>query len=143
MACSVQYIIMAMYARPVPLDPYNPTSSMRGAVGVDDTIRYPSPLVPIRIPVFAPVIWLNDWIVRILSVGTGGSASAGYGGGRGVGIGTRHQRVPSDSVESIEEGEAVEMDTMSVKSALSDSSRVRIRGVGPTGSAGRLGRKFD
>ena len=143
MACSVQYIIMAMYARPVPLDPYNPTSSMRGAVGVDDTIRYPSPLVPIRIPVFAPVIWLNDWIVRILSVGTGGSASAGYGGGRGVGIGTRHQRVPSDSVESIEEGEAVEMDTMRVRSALSDAGRARVRVPGTTTTSGRTGRKFD
>ncbi|TFK84519.1 hypothetical protein K466DRAFT_496432 [Polyporus arcularius HHB13444] len=137
------YIIMAMYARPVPLDPFNPTSSVRGATGGDDIVRYPSPLVPIRIPVFAPVIWLNDWIVRILSVGTGGSASASYGGGRGVGTGTRHQRIPSDSVESIEEGDAVEIDTMSVRSALSDSGRVRTRGVGTSGSTGRLGRKFD
>ena len=136
---------MAMYARPVPLDPYNPTSSVRGTSGAtDDAIRYPSPLIPIRIPVFAPVIFLNDWIVRILSVGTGGSASAGYTmGGRGVGSGSRHQRSPSDSVESIEEGEAVELDTMSVRSALNDPGRVRVRGVTPSGSAGRLGRKFD
>ena len=61
---------MAMYARPVPLDPYNPTiSSTKSPSGDDDMIRYPSPLIPIRIPVFAPVIFLNDWIVRILSVG--------------------------------------------------------------------------
>lgn len=124
---------MAMYARPVPMDPYNPTSSSRGDSGAhDDAARYPSPLIPIRIPVFALVIWLNDWIVRILSVGTGGSASAG---GRGPGAGARHQRIPSDSVESIEEGEVVELDTMSVRGALSDSGRVRIR---PSGS-----RKFD
>lgn len=129
---------MAMYARPVPLDPYNPTSSARAVSGNDDTIRYPSPLVPIRIPVFAPVIFLNDWIVRILSVGTGGSAS--YSGGRG---GARHQRVPSDSVESIEEGEPVEMDTMSVRSAVSDTGRARVRGPVPSASGGRTGRKFD
>lgn len=131
---------MAMYARPVPLDPYNPASSIRGAHGNDDTIRYPSPLVPIRIPVFAPVIFLNDWIVRILSVGTVGSASAAYSGGRS---GARHRRIPSDSVESIEEGEPVEMDTMSVRSALSDAGRARVRVPGPTTSTTRTRRKLD
>lgn len=137
------YIIMAMYSRPVPLDPYNPTSPTGGAGGAsDDVLRYPSPLVPIRIPVFAPVIFLNDWIVRILSVGTVGSASAGYTvSGREVGRGVRHQRLPSDSVESIEEGEAVELDTIHLRSALRDPGRTRIHGE--TGSAGRLGRKFD
>lgn len=134
---------MAMYSRPVPLDPYNPTSPTGGAGGAsDDVLRYPSPLVPIRIPVFAPVIFLNDWIVRILSVGTVGSASAGYTvSGREVGAGVRHQRLPSDSVESIEEGEAVELDTIHLRSALRDPGRTRIHGE--TGSAGRLGRKFD
>ena len=132
---------MAMYARPVPLDPYNPTSSVRGASGNDDVIRYPSPLIPIRIPVFAPVIFLNDWIVRILSVGTGGSASASYSGGGGGGV--RHRRVLSDSVESIEEGEAMEMDTVSMRSAVSDTGRAGIRGSGPSAPAGRTGRKFD
>ena len=139
---TVQYIIMAMYARPVPLDPYNPSSSIRGANGNDDTIRYPSPLIPIRIPVFAPVIFLNDWIVRILSVGTGGRASAAYTGSSGQ-SGGRHRRIPSDSVESIEEGEPVEMDTMSVRSALSDAGRARVRIPGPTALTGRTGRKFD
>ncbi|TBU29045.1 etoposide-induced protein 2.4-domain-containing protein [Dichomitus squalens] len=135
------YIIMAMYAKPVPLDPYDPTSSARGGSGNDDTIHYPSPLIPIRIPVFAPVIFLNDWIVRILSVGAGGSASASYSGsGRG---GARHQRVPSDGAESIEEGEAVDMDTMSARSPAGDTGRVRIRGLGQSVPAARTGRKFD
>ncbi|KAI0747673.1 etoposide-induced protein 2.4-domain-containing protein [Daedaleopsis nitida] len=139
------YIIMAIYARPIPLDPYKPTTSARTAVGAnDDVVHYPSPLVPIRIPVFAPVIFLNDWIVRILSVGTGGSASAGYTGGGGRGSGTtRHQRVPSDDVDSMEEGDAVELDTMSVRGALSDSGRVRIRGAVAPANTARSGRKFD
>ncbi|KAJ3845243.1 etoposide-induced protein 2.4-domain-containing protein [Lentinula raphanica] len=41
------YIIMAMHARPVPNDPYNP-------VPETDAIRHPSPFIPIRLPVFAP-----------------------------------------------------------------------------------------
>ncbi|CDO74879.1 hypothetical protein BN946_scf185004.g29 [Trametes cinnabarina] len=75
------YIIMAMYARPLPIDPYNPALSVGSFAGTshdsDDAVRYPSPLVPIRVPVFAPVIFLNDWIVRILSVGTSVGASTG------------------------------------------------------------------
>lgn len=51
-----QFIIMAMYAHPAPLDPYNPLSSF-------DTPMYPSPSVPVRLPVFATVLWLNDTVV--------------------------------------------------------------------------------
>ena len=74
---------MAMHARPVPLDPYNPS---RGGGGADDGgVRYPAPLLPIRVPVFAPVLFLNDWIVRVLSVGTavGGAGAGGQGWGGG------------------------------------------------------------
>ena len=59
-----QYIIMAMHARPAPGDPYNPAAEA----------RHPSPFVPIRLRVFAPVMWLNDWVVRVVSVGGGGKA---------------------------------------------------------------------
>ncbi|KAI0350077.1 hypothetical protein OH77DRAFT_1525115 [Trametes cingulata] len=141
------YIIMAMYARPLPVDPYNPTLSV-GGLGAprseDDAIRYPSPLIPIRIPVFAPVIWLNDWIVRILSVGTSGGGSSGYNS-TGRGGGSRHTRAPSDSVESVEEGEAFELGSFSPKSPASDTGRVRVRPAGLSGGAGgsRTGRKYD
>jgi etoposide-induced 2.4 mRNA len=91
----VQFIIMAMYARPVPKDPYNPAPSTESA----DTVRFPSPLVPIRMPVFAIVIWLNDLIVKVLSVG--GSAGA------------RHRRTPSETTEQAEEGVGVELRNIS------------------------------
>ncbi|KAI6117735.1 etoposide-induced protein 2.4-domain-containing protein [Pisolithus croceorrhizus] len=79
------YIIMAMTARPAPQDPYNPLSS-------SDTVRYLSPLIPLRLPIFAIVIWLNDFIVHILSItGTAGQVK-------------RHHRALSHSPENAEEG---------------------------------------
>ena len=84
----LQYIIMAMHARPVPQDPFNPQKN--------DTVRYPSPLIPIRLPIFAAVIWLNDLIVRILSVG----GTVGE---------PRHKKVPSNSSERAEEGAGIEL----------------------------------
>ncbi|KAJ7632466.1 etoposide-induced protein 2.4-domain-containing protein [Roridomyces roridus] len=81
------YIIMAMHARPVPDDPYSPQQD-------NDVIRHPSPYIPIRIPIFGLVMWLNDAIVRIVSVG---------GGGRG-GRRPAHSRALSDAVESLELG---------------------------------------
>lgn len=141
---SSQYIIMAIYARPLPVDPYNPSTSVGSRSAVDDVVRYPSPLIPIRIPVFALVIWLNDWIVRILSVGTsGGAPSSVYGGGGKPDA--RHRRVPSDSVESIEEGEAIELDNVSSRSGAADVGRARVRagGYGSSSSLGRGGRKYD
>ena len=120
---------MAMYARPVPLDPYNPT---RGTAHDDAAhARYPSPLLPIRVPVFAPVLFLNDWLVRLLSVGTAGGSGAGAGAG--------HRRALSDGVESIEEGDGAGMDVGGVRAAM--GARVRVKGAGA--GAGRLGRKFD
>ncbi|KAG8217887.1 EI24-domain-containing protein [Butyriboletus roseoflavus] len=86
------YIIMAMYARPVPQDPFNPHLSSEK----HDAVRYPSPLIPIRLPVFAMVIWLNDLIVRILSVG----GSVGQ---------PRHNRAPSISSERAEEGAGIQL----------------------------------
>lgn len=92
------YIIMAMHARPVPLDPYN---SLSAASDANDDVLHPHPLVPIRIPVFALVLWLNDWVVRILTLGGGRAARAGQM--------SAHRRMPSDAAESVEEGEVVEL----------------------------------
>jgi hypothetical protein len=91
-----QYVIMAMHARPVPRDPYNPIPPAQ-----DKTIRHPSPFIPIRLPIFAIVIWLNEWLVWLLSVGgPRETTSAG------------HRRRMSDAVESVEEGEVVELRTV-------------------------------
>lgn len=62
---------MATHARPVPLHPYNPTFSppASGPNIKSETVIFPSPFIPIRMPIFALVIWLNDIIVWLLSVG--------------------------------------------------------------------------
>ncbi|KAJ3998222.1 etoposide-induced protein 2.4-domain-containing protein [Lentinula boryana] len=105
------YIVMAMHARPAPTDPYNPVSDT-------DVVRHPSPFIPIRLPVFAMVMLLNDWIVRILSVG-GGSRTR-----------NTHRRGISDDTESVEAGERIKMQsknaTSSFQSNRSSSSRINI-----------------
>ncbi|KAJ6547402.1 etoposide-induced protein 2.4-domain-containing protein [Mycena capillaripes] len=88
------YTIMAMHARPVPDDPYSPAPP-GSRFNDNDVIRHPSPFIPIRLPIFALVMWLNDWIVRAVSVG----------GGRGTGPRTfKRNRAFSDGTESMEEG---------------------------------------
>ncbi|EFI28440.1 hypothetical protein CC1G_13973 [Coprinopsis cinerea okayama7 len=96
------YIILAMHSNPRPHDPYNPLPPSTNA---PDTIRHPSPFIPIRVPVFALVIWLNDNIVRILSVGGGRPAGSSSTGGGVPG----RSRAFSDAAESVEEGEAHEL----------------------------------
>jgi len=108
---------MAMRARPVPDDPYNPMPPTTLAPsGLNNehspstmTIRHPSPFIPIRIPVFAIVIMLNDTIVKVLN----------FIGGRPI---IRHKAAtPSryamdvgDVAESAEDGAArMEMKTFS------------------------------
>ena len=56
---------MAMHARPVPRDPYNPLPPSNSR----QTILHPSPYVPIRVPIFRPVIVLNDAILRVVNFG--------------------------------------------------------------------------
>jgi etoposide-induced 2.4 mRNA len=97
---------MAMHARPVPLDPYNPlpptstaSTNYSTTQSAEETIHHPSPLIPIRLPIFALVIWLNDWIVRAISVG-GGSGGRARSGARSVG----RTRATSDGFEKVEEG---------------------------------------
>ncbi len=49
-----------MHARPVPSNPYNPApGSSSSSTAPPSSARYPSPFLPIRIPVFAPVLWLE------------------------------------------------------------------------------------
>lgn len=99
----LQYIIMAMHARPMPIDPYSPL----GSSASERTTRHPSPFIPIRLPIFAVVISLNDWIVRVISVvgGGGRNRSTGRVPGRG--------RAMSDGVENAEEG--IELDAFGRK----------------------------
>lgn len=89
-----------MHAHPQPLDPYNPLPPSTSDAD-SNTIRHPSPFVPIRIPVFALVIWLNDSIVRVLSVGGGGPTH----GSRGY----QKSRDLTELSESVEMGESYEM----------------------------------
>jgi etoposide-induced 2.4 mRNA len=91
---SLKYIIMAIHARPVPMDPYSPSPSPN----TGNIPCHPSPFIPIRLPIFAVVIWLNDWIVWGLSLG-GGNHSRRH---------RRYGSVASDTAESIEMGEIVE-----------------------------------
>lgn len=85
-----QFIILAMFSRPMPVDPYNPLPPNQQ----EDGIRHPSPFVPIRLPVFAIVMSLNDVIVRVLSVGGGSPPRKGTG--------------RNEMNETMEEGGAVE-----------------------------------
>ena len=78
-----------MSARPVPFDPYSPLSTTQR-----DKIQHPSPFVPIRLPIFALVIWLNDFIVKVLSVG-GGSPTKDNAG---------HAYAMGEATEIVEEG---------------------------------------
>ena len=96
-----------MHARPVPSNPYNPksptTDSSSGSLD-QNTIRYPSPFVPIRLPVFAPVLWINDRIVQLLSVGgrrPSSSSRVPAAGSAGAG---KRRGVSDEVVESVEEG---------------------------------------
>ena len=139
---------MAMHARPVPTNPYNPNphlSSLSVSVSAvqathdpnstttTNQIRYPSPFVPIRLPIFALVLWINDRVVRLLSVGSNNPRrsspsysrgttsprsssssiplatfnSGGRNRGMGIGIGALAGTglgLSDDTAESVEEG---------------------------------------
>jgi len=60
------YIIKATNAQPIPKDPYSPVSPSRQRNGGEPV--YPSPFLPIRIPVFTLVIIIDNFLVRCLSV---------------------------------------------------------------------------
>lgn len=97
---------MAVHGRPSPADPYNPTGG--------DKLRYPSPYIPIRIPVFAPSTFLNDTIIKIIDIAgrvvvhlTGDKTAPG-GISAMKGIRSGHRRTSSGGVKSVEEGEGRE-----------------------------------
>ena len=100
---------MAMHGIPVPSNPYNPSVTVAPhhshhhhspAFDAPPTIRYPSPFIPIRLPIFAPVLWINDRIVRVLSVGDNKRGAFNT-----TTIASEKRRRFSDStVESVEEG---------------------------------------
>ena len=121
---------MAMHARPVPIDPYNPIPPSKTHPGETEIIRHPSPFVPIRLPIFSIVIWSNDTIVKILNAI----------GGRPI---VRHKeaarsRAFSDASEMVEDGGSVELNAYQ-KSLTSKSKSVR-----PAGGRINIGaRKYD
>jgi len=93
------YIIMAMHAHPVPVDPYNP-SSPPTASGAP--ITHPSPYMPIRLRVFAPVIFLNDCIVTVLSLCTrrhSGTRARTFSLDRGGGAKERMEEGDGEEIE--------------------------------------------
>lgn len=95
---------MSIHARPIPIDPYNPSG--------EDALRHPSPYMPIRIPIFTVVLWLNDVLIRIIGlVGTVG------GGGQRASLRDAHRRMLSDGVDSVEEGEGIALDPITRTSA--------------------------
>lgn len=112
---------MAMHAHPLPLHPYSPVSDLSDS---QDT-RYPSPFVPIRLPVFALVIWLNDWVVRLISVGAGGGGKRALGQGRGLRTSTRSADSRSERAELAEVGEGEAYETKQRAARLPGSSRKR------------------
>ena len=119
---------MAIHARPAPIDPYNPAGG--------DPIRHPSPFVPIRIHVFTPVVWLNDIIIRIISL-------VGHvGGPRPSSTASRHRRVPSDSVDSVEsaeEGGSIPLEPIAPQLPPTSGTRIRVS----RGAKGTDKRKFN
>jgi hypothetical protein len=67
-----QYIILAIYANPVPPHPYSPAPPVINAATGESSYPFPSPLVPTRLPIFAIVIWINGWVIYAIDVLTGG-----------------------------------------------------------------------
>lgn len=124
---------MAMHARPGPYDPYNPIPAPSSATAAShsqnqqQTTIHPSPYVPIRLPIFQPVIFINDWVVKILSLGMRGGR--GHGGGAGSVSGGLARGRWNDKADSLEDGEGEE-------SEMRASMRAASGGMNGMGSAG-------
>jgi etoposide-induced 2.4 mRNA len=124
---------MAIHSRPAPIDPYNPMPVSKVHPGENEVIRHPSPFIPIRLPIFAIIIWSNDSIVRILNVI----------GGRPI---IRHKeaarsRAFSDAPENAEGGDSVHtVELTAFQKSLSNKSKP----MRPAGGRINIGaRKYD
>ncbi|KAI0003350.1 etoposide-induced protein 2.4-domain-containing protein [Russula compacta] len=93
------YIIMAMHAHPVPVDPYNPSTPASASAGT--TIMHPSPYLPIRLRVFTPVTFLNDCIVTVLNFCTRrmGTRARTFPPDQGHGVSARMEEGDDEEVE--------------------------------------------
>ncbi|KAH9930913.1 etoposide-induced protein 2.4-domain-containing protein [Fomitopsis serialis] len=136
------------HARPsVPLDPYNPAVSLPPSASSStlEDIRHPHPAIPIRLPIFALILWLNDWVVRLLSLGGGRGASKLPGVSSSVSRG--HRRMFSEAVDSMEEGDFVELSPVVGPSPQmhlppsGSAARMRVSGSTSMGSAGSSPRR--
>ncbi|EJU05472.1 hypothetical protein DACRYDRAFT_103960 [Dacryopinax primogenitus] len=96
------YNIMSMPAHPLPRHPYAPHPSP--SAGGQPALL--SPYIPIRIPVFTPVILVNEVVVRALSVGT--RTRRGTGGRPAAGSPVRGKRWGTQAMELTEEGTEVD-----------------------------------
>lgn len=127
---------MAMHAKPVPADPYNPMPPLPASrPGDNEIVRHPSPFVPIRIPIFALVIWLNDAIVRVLNVIAGRPVVRHKAAAR--------SRAFSDASESAEGGAGqMELNTLRGSAASKMGPKPTVR---PTSERVKIGgrRKHD
>ncbi|KAF9452287.1 hypothetical protein P691DRAFT_661291 [Macrolepiota fuliginosa MF-IS2] len=91
------YIILATHGRPTPFNPYNPTSTTDS-----DVIRHPSPFIPVRLRVFAPVVFLNNLVAKFLDIVVPPTKSTHV----------NRRNTYSDLSESVEEGTGIELKTM-------------------------------
>jgi etoposide-induced 2.4 mRNA len=65
-----------MYANPLPQQPYSPSPPVRSSVTGEETYPLSSPFIPVRLPVFKLVIWINSWVIRGIDYMTGGRRSS-------------------------------------------------------------------
>lgn len=57
---------MAMHARPLPAYPYAPTPPITNYATGGERPVHPSPMVPVRIPIFALAVTLNDLVEKAI-----------------------------------------------------------------------------
>ncbi|KAJ3568878.1 hypothetical protein NP233_g5427 [Leucocoprinus birnbaumii] len=117
------YIILATHARPTPINPFNPTSQEDS-----DVIRHPTPFIPIRLRVFAPVVFLNDLVAKVLDIVIPPTKSSHVS----------RSHTSDDPSESVEEGIGIELNTLK-------HTTQPIRPTRPAQSRVNIGprRKFD
>jgi etoposide-induced 2.4 mRNA len=66
-----------MHANPLPQQPYSPSPPVRSPVTGEEIYPLSSPFIPVRLPVFKLVIWINSWVIHGINYMTGGRRSHG------------------------------------------------------------------